>query len=320
MEDDQARRSYRQIVSDAAHAAAPIRVTDDCSAADIVIVPADIATFGLQFQVLRRSALFRSVRTKAVVYSFEDLRTLPLPGVYAACARFWSAAGWALPAHYRSDHLPRWQFSPGELSAERDLLFSFVGEYRTHPVRGQVGALRHPRSSVLDSSPGTRRWWDQSWEAQVPYKERFREYLCRSKFVLCPRGVVPNSIRIYEAMEAGAVPVLISDGIVLPRGPRWEEFSVRIRERDVASIPEVLESLEPRAAEMGAIARREWEEHFSPTTSFRSLATWAATILKNLQTKSMTLPWLWAQVGCRLSPHAVRRNFRDFRAALARRD
>ncbi len=317
--DSKASRSFRQIACDAAHDSSSVERTNDWDEADVVIVPADIQTFGIRFQLLRSSDLFRSFRTKTVVYSVDDLRWLPLPGLYAACTRFCVRTGWSLPAHYRSDHLPRWDFSPAELAGERDLLFSFVGEYRTHPVRTRLGELRHPRSYVLDASPGERRWWDQSWEAQVPYKERFREYLLRSRFVLCPRGVVANTIRIYEAMEAGAVPVLISDGIALPHGPHWDDFSLRIPERDVASIPAVLESFESRAAEMGAKARSEWGKYFSPTTSFGSLVTWAAEIRHNMENRNLVLPWMWAHIRGQVNSRAVGSCARGLKAIVAGR-
>ncbi len=241
----------------------------------------------------------------------------PLPGLYPACTRFWKSTGWTLPAHYRNDHLPRWDFSASELEADRDLLFSFIGEFRNHPVRGAISRIRHARSVIEDASPAGRRWWDRSWEEQVPFKQRFREHLLRSKFVLCPRGVVASSIRLFEAMEAGAAPVLIADGLILPEGPNWDEFTIFVREKDVDSIPVVLEKLEPRAAELGAAARRAWEAHFSPTRSFPSLVRWATEIRDNMAARALLLPEIWASVGAYTSPRLLRRRLGYVRRGLA---
>ena len=50
-------------------------------------------------------------------------------------------------------------------------------------------------------------------------RERFRSVMGRSRFVLCPRGKGTSSIRLYEALAYGCVPVIISDDWVAPAGP-----------------------------------------------------------------------------------------------------
>jgi hypothetical protein len=232
-----------------------------------------------------------------VIYSYEDLFHIPLPGLYPACTRFWRSTGWALPAHYRSDHFPQWNISAAELQAERDLLFSFVGDFETHPIRRKLSKLSHPKSSIMNASSDARRWWDRSWEEQVPFKENYREHIIRSKFVLCPRGRVASSIRLFEALEAGAVPVVIADGLVLPEGPAWDEFIVRIPERNIRSIPSILEATEPHASKMGAAAREAWEACFSPHNSFESLLRWGMQIQNNIATMPLIAPRIWAKMG-----------------------
>jgi len=65
-------------------------------------------------------------------------------------------------------------------------------------------------------------------------------------------------------MCLGRVPVVISDAWQPPPGIPWQEFSVPIPERDVASIPIVLEELENKAQPMGKLARQVFDEHFAP--------------------------------------------------------
>jgi hypothetical protein len=306
--DDAAYRAFRQISAEAQLIEqGSIKVVDDHREADVVIVPASTKAFGHRLQALQTINGFAETPHKFIVYVREDIFHFPLPGVYPACTSYWKSTGWALPSHFISDHLPKWNYSRDELTTQRDLLFSFIGEFRTHPVRNSLGSLTHERGLVLDVSQESNRWWDRSWEEQRPFKDRFRESLLRSKFVLCPRGVIPNSMRIFDAIQAGAIPVLIADGLVLPEGPRWSEFTVAVREKDVQSIPARLESLEPRAHEMGVAARAAWESYFSPERSFTSLVSWALTIRDNLQTQTMTVPRVWSRIQSEMSPRRLRK-------------
>mgnify|MGYP001616820289 CR=1 FL=1 len=51
------------------------------------------------------------------------------------------------------------------------------------------------------------------------------------KFSLCPRGGGLSSYRFYESIQCGSIPVLFSDGAVLPYSDiGWEDFSVRLPE------------------------------------------------------------------------------------------
>ena len=56
------------------------------------------------------------------------------------------------------------------------------------------------------------------------------------------------------------MPVVIAADIVLPMGPEWEAFCVRVPEAEVASIPARLEAMESRFEAMGPLARAAWEE------------------------------------------------------------
>jgi hypothetical protein len=61
-------------------------------------------------------------------------------------------------------------------------------------------------------------------------------------------------------MQLGRVPVVLSDEWVPPQGPPWGDFAIRLAESRLDEIPAVLRRHEHRAQEMGAAARRAWEE------------------------------------------------------------
>jgi hypothetical protein len=251
----------------------------DPDAADLVLAPIQVGGYGPCLERLRRSPAYRRHADKLVVYSSDDNQFPAVRGLYPAVTRRWVAAGWALPAHYVSAHIHRFHFRPDELR-DKDILFSFVGSSKTHPVRERITALRHPGAVLVDSSPKTELgyWWEKP--NKEDYFATFRDVTRRSLFAVCPRGISPSSIRLYEAMEAGCVPVVVSDSMELPVGPAWDTFLVRVAERDVESIPAVVEGLRERAAAMGAAARAAWEAFFSDQATVGSLVGWARQLLK----------------------------------------
>ena len=98
-----------------------------------------------------------------------------------------------------------------------------------------------------------------------------------SRFVLCPRGVGTGTLRLFEAMSLGVAPVLISDRYVLPRGPAWDAFLVRIPERHAGDVVAILRPLASQSAPRARLARATWEEWFAPDVIFDRLVDAAAS-------------------------------------------
>jgi len=150
----------------------------------------------------------------------------------------------------------------------RSYLFSFVGSSVTSPIRKRLLALPCERSFLKDTSSDDAYKSDQSAEVYRRFQENYREALARSSFVLCPRGVGTSSIRLFETMRAARVPVVISDDWVPPNGLPWGDFSLRVDEKDIESIPARLEAIESQAKKMGELARYFWESNFSEERVF----------------------------------------------------
>ena len=113
------------------------------------------------------------------------------------------------------------------------------------------------------------------------YWRRYADVCKASKFILCPRGMGASSVRLFDSMRMGRVPVILSDQWVPPEGPRWDKFSVRIPEADFEQIPALLERLESEALQMGMLARAEWEEWFSERVCFHRVVEWCLDIKKH---------------------------------------
>ncbi len=148
-------------------------------------------------------------------------------------------------------------------SARRRFLFSFVGarardfyltqvrtyileELSDHPAGYVVGRGGwHYNKVVYDHQiMGQAKTADGLVNDQASLE--FIETLKASDFSLCPSGSGPNSIRLWESIGAGAIPVIMADTLELP-GPRalWELAAVFCREdrEAVRALPARLEEI-----------------------------------------------------------------------------
>jgi len=99
------------------------------------------------------------------------------------------------------------------LSDQRAYLFSFMGSI-THPSRASIADL--VTATRLPSFMHIVRNWSQEITSTSGYLSalQYRAVLLNSSFALCPSGYNPESFRVYEACEAGAIPVLVLDEAV----------------------------------------------------------------------------------------------------------
>lgn len=117
----------------------------------------------------------------------------------------------------------------------RPLLASFVGSV-THPIR----------NAMAESCKNTKNIaiYMKGWKSKVETNEFdfFVNLAINSKFLLCPRGYGLNSFRLYEAMQLGCIPVIITDEFYLPWSDEldWKEFSVLIHSDQISNIENIL--------------------------------------------------------------------------------
>jgi len=248
------------------------QITCDPDAADIILFCDEGPTPYLRS--IRQSPLYRRYWQKCFVFDSEDAPIAFLPGVYASIEKNWHNRNWTRSGFYvHIAERSRFDFIPFEENAQ--WLYSFAGTCYHHPVREALKKIDDPRFHLVDTSGRTVFLYREDDQAEVTtYKQTVRN----SKFVLCPRGVGTSSIRLFETMRMGRVPVILSDDWVPPEGPLWEKFSVRVAEADVSKLPGLLASLEPQAAEMAALARAQWEQWFSESVLFETAVDWCLEI------------------------------------------
>jgi hypothetical protein len=97
----------------------------------------------------------------------------------------------------------------------------------------------------------------------------FAALLARAVFALCPRGEFLFSYRVFEALAAGAIPVVLADGWVLPfqeaDGVDWVRFAVSVPEAQARNLTALLGPGLYPAAKVRALrreGRRVYRRHF----------------------------------------------------------
>jgi hypothetical protein len=151
-------------------------------------------------------------------------------------------------------------------------LASFVGCASSVPIRQRLVALKDDRIHLSDNTSafiGAIRGGRTDEVDRL--KKQFVETALASKFILCPRGFGASSIRLFEAMQLGRAPVVISDRWVEPEGPDWTRLCIRIQERNVERLPTILRGREAEAEELGTNARAAWEKYFAPEAHFNHI-------------------------------------------------
>ncbi len=264
------------------------RLSTSLAEAELILAPIQGGGYGICLEKLRASSIYRDYGHKLIVYCPDDNQFPSVRGLYPSITKKWVRRGWALPAHYISAHIRKFTFDREEIQ-QKDILCSFMGASRTHRIREAVCQLRHPEFVLVDSSSRADKeyWWEKANKEE--YFARYRDLARRSQFMICPRGISSSSIRLYEAMEAGAVPIILSDSLQLPLGPNWDEFSIRVRERDVFDLPTIVEQQRDRAPVMGRLARQAWEGYFSPQATANSIVHWASLLLQRSHQRSWEL-------------------------------
>jgi hypothetical protein len=141
------------------------------------------------------------------------------------------------PLHSKYNTIDNIQFIPIPFTSSfsfeevfKDILFSFVGTYTSHPIRERMKERIVGNNIIYRDQyhidPNTF-----NSTLKVREEKEYQSILERSIFSLCPRGSSPSSVRFWESLQAGAIPILISDDWVLPDW-NWSDTIIQIQEKD----------------------------------------------------------------------------------------
>ncbi|MBC8081688.1 MAG: exostosin family protein [Hymenobacter sp.] len=211
------------------------------------------------FKKLRNNPLVKKYPEKVFMYNPHDLPWFILPGLYTCLPKIAFDNRKVCAICYIEIINPYINFNSDATPA---YLFSFYGKPQSKP-RKEIMKLQHNRGIIITS--------EQDMYAEQKPKDlqlHYAQLLTNSKFILCPKGIGTSSSRLFETMQAGRVPVIISDNWVRPAGPDWDEFAIFIPEDEVHTIPDILEKEEESWPEKSRLARKAWEDFFAPESLF----------------------------------------------------
>ena len=236
--------------------------------ADVIVLFEEWGSrFSEYIDTLRNDPFLAAHWRKVVTVNCDDLGRGFLPGLYTslnrnnfdsrihrACAYPYTYNSQVAGADRRELTRPKW-------------LFSFRGTDASHPVRRRLfrafATYPNARMELVRTSFHSHA---------AEQKQAYVDDILDSMFGLCPRGWSPSTYRLFEVMELGRCPVIISDDWIPIAGVPWDECSIRIAEADADRLGLILERRKGDAEGLGTRARQVWEEHFSDEAKFRAMA------------------------------------------------
>ena len=246
------------------------------------------------YREVRRHPVYQAHAERCALHSRHDQPMPLLPGVYASLTprthhpeRTRTGGYLKAFAHHHARYAAPLQ--------KPRYLYSFIGKVSTHPVREALMQLPDDKAFLFNTDP----YWpygalsaDQQRELQTQY----RAVSLNSAFVLCPRGIGTSSMRLFETLRMGRVPVIIADDWIPPVGPDWDACSVRVAERDVAHLPDLLRARQDEVPAMAAAARAVWTSWFSREVTFHRTVDWCLDVVP------ASHGWSWDTLPHLLSP------------------
>jgi hypothetical protein len=147
------------------------------------------------------------------------------------------------------------------INYERKYLYTFQGSYANfyltdirnkifkfmnHPSNTYVLQIQdwHYNKLVYDDKQNFNKELNED-EKHKKDTNDYNHLLLNSRFSLCPSGSGPNSIRLWESLAIGSIPILLADTLELPIHNLWKDAIIECPEKDYNKIPEILSKISP---------------------------------------------------------------------------
>jgi glycosyltransferase involved in cell wall biosynthesis len=145
------------------------------------------------------------------------------------------------------------------LTVKRKYVYSFQGAYDKQcyltDIRDQIFKMKHPEhcyiknigywhyNTIVYSNKQNKDKELNETHQHIHNQNEYNQLLLDSEFSLCPSGSGPNSIRLWECLAIGTIPILLADTLDLPIHELWDDAIIRIKEKDLNTLPDLLSTL-----------------------------------------------------------------------------
>jgi hypothetical protein len=172
---------------------------------------------------------------------------------------------------------PRYRFSKEKIKKyceNKKILASFKGHPRKghNPIRDKLFELNDNELIIKEFSNNPKDFEFKLGKTMeiLPStdKDSYLNLLFKSRFSLLPRGNgFALSYRHIEAMNAGSIPVIISDNYVLPFSELidWNLCSIKVGENELEKLLEIIKSNLSREKELRENVKKIYNKYFSST-------------------------------------------------------
>ncbi|XP_065089459.1 exostosin-1 [Ochlerotatus camptorhynchus] len=160
--------------------------------------------------------------------------------------------------------------------ANKKYLLAFKGKRYVHGIgsetRNSLFHLHNARDLVLVTTCRHGKSWRDLQDARCDEDNReydrydYETLLQNSTFCLVPRGRRLGSFRFLEALQAGCIPVLLSNSWVLPFQSKidWQQAAIWADERLLLQVPDIVRSISTsRILALRQQTQVLWERYFS---------------------------------------------------------
>jgi hypothetical protein len=115
-------------------------------------------------------------------------------------------------------------------------------------------------------------------ESDIEFRQNFIKNILESDYTLCVRGIGNNSIRFFETLCCGRIPVFVNTDSALPFDNimDWRRLCVWVEEEDIDKIDEIVLKFhnnitEEKFIELQKELRHIWTEFLSPQGFYKNL-------------------------------------------------
>ena len=205
------------------------------------------------------------------------------------------------------------------LEKDRKYLYSFNGAYNPNSyltdIRPRIFKMKHPEnchvncigqwhyeSLVYSKKQNKQKELDEN-KFHEENTQIYNKLLLDSKYSLCPSGSGPNSIRLWESLAIGSIPILLADTLDLPKHELWDKAIIRVQEKELETIPELLKSISKNEEEeMRKNCMKIYEsfKHNFKTSVIDLFTSYIPELSENKEVTEIINEWKIKNPGCKI--------------------